>query len=796
MHTPPSLKCRIWSAVKGVSNPRRHLAAAVAAVLASLASVDRIHALEPARRLTQYVHDTWTSRNGLPHNTVRVVFQDRRGYLWVGTRRGLERFDGLRFTSIDLGRTGFAAEPPEVRAIAEGRGGLWVGTGQPADVYLVQNGAVARHQVLEGLSEAHVLALHEDEPSGRLFVGTSKGLWRVTEAQVAAVPLGEDAPQVARIVGDGEGGLWLGTDGGLVHWKDGVTRRLTVADGLGTNDVRSLRRTRDGDLWIGTRLGGLSRLHDGRLTTFGLKDGLPSTTVYALAEDADGHLWIGTRAGLARRRDGRITSRPAPPGLAEDPIEDVFVDREHSLWISTLDRGLHRLRDGVVTAWGRSEGLPSDRFWAVRRDPHGFFWLGTDDGLVRWSEDGSRPLEHYRVQNCEGEARVKSILVHSSGAVWFGSHGRLYRLRPPGRPELVDLGGKLSCEEIESMVEDEHGAIWIGTRGDGLLKYDGGNVTRYTTADGLPDDHVRALLMARDHTLWAGTHRGLARLHRGKWEVFGAHHRILTIFEDAEGVLWLGSGLGGGLKRFARDEWTDLTRAEGLASNTVYSLAEDDLGYLWVMCERGLYRVSKRQLEAVAQGRRQDLPAPRVYDEIDGLRTLISFGTRDPGAWKTADGRLWFATPHGLACIDPRRLPANEVPPALVIETVLRNGQELELGSPQPRAGEPANYEFRYTALSLATPDRARFQYRLEGAEQEWVDAGSRRSAYYARLPAGHYVFRVRASNEDGVWTEKDATVELHPRAPFHQRRAFQGAIAVVVILVGVGIGWRRRRPR
>jgi ligand-binding sensor domain-containing protein/signal transduction histidine kinase len=758
----------------------RFLRGLVSAVLVSVALALPASALDPHRQLSQYVHDAWSARHGMTHNSVRCVAQDARGYLWIGNRKGLLRFDGLTFTP-------FAVEPNDVLTVAPSRsGGVWVGTSRPGHLYLIRDDVIVESYALP---ETKVEKVYEDEAG--VWLGTSNGLHLLENGRIERIALDEIAfPELYAIVGDGARGLWLGGKEGLFHFAEGRTRRYTSRDGLIADDVHALLRDASGTVWVGTGRGGLTRVRDGALRTFKVSTDVPFGTVFALTEDRDGNLWVGTKKGLLRFREGRFTAQAS--SIGDGQIEDVFLDRENSLWVSTQDRGLHRLRDGAITAYGSDEGLP-ERIWAVRREGASL-WLGTDDGLVHWSETSGR-IAHHPLRDCDdGEGRVRAMIRDSHGTLWYGTKGRVLRW-PPGQAgpsEVLSLREPLGCEIVESFVEDRQGALWIAVRARGIVRMHDGAITRFTTADGLPSDDMRALHIGRDGTLWAGTVSGLARYERGRFRREGGDEFIDTMYEDREGALWVGT-LEQGLMRLHHGRWLRLRQEEGLPTNTIFTMIEGAPGQLWVMCERGVYRLDVAQFEAAAE-RRGTLAPPRLYGESDGMRSLAAFGSRDPGVMKTADGRLWFGTPNGLAVIDPSRLRINDKAPPVVIESVLRNGQPVDVRTAGDFPAGAASYEFRYTALSLVAPDRAEFRYKLDGIDPDWVDAGGRRSAFYAKLPPGEYHFWLRARNEDGASSGEKMLYVFHQKPFFHQTRAFYALCATGLVLFGAGISVLRLR--
>jgi ligand-binding sensor domain-containing protein/signal transduction histidine kinase len=753
----------------------------------------QVFALDPARGLTQYVHDTWSVQDGLPQNAAYTVAQDGEGYLWVAQRQGLVRFDGHTFTPFPFGVSS-RRETPAIHALHASGKGLWVGTGSPGVVYRIEKGRIAREQALPGDAPPQVQALREDR-AGTLWIGTYNGLFALRGDAITDETdrLSLPSRDVGAILESHRGALWIGTAKGLTRVEGGTSTTYSVAEGLGGSHVGALLEDHHGTLWIGGHESDLTRLAEGAFTVFKVKEGPMPATIHALAEDGDGNVWVGTRRGLVRFRDGRFVSRPAPPGLARDHVRGLCVDREGSLWVATEERRpLHRLRDSPVVMYGAVEGVPSERVRSLVVDSADAFWMGTEDGLFRWDERGGTTFRDVR-QDCHFEPRITSVLRHSRGDLWFAGAGRVFRLRPGRRePEAVDLRPHLGCHVMGSMVEDARGAVWVASRGSGLFKLEGGKLAaRYTRRDGLPDDILFSLHSSRDGTLWAGATTGLARRVGDRWERVLPQNRgrALAFHEDADGTFWVGYN-SKGLWRLRGGRWTRYGVEEGLPSHSVFGLMEDGAERLWILCEKGIYRVAKSDLDRIAESGGR-IAAPRLFGETDGL-PLPSDGIRHPGTARTSDGRLWFATSAGLAMLDPKRLRASRVPPAVRVERVVRNGQSVDVRQNGDFPAGAANYEFAYSSLLTAGP--IRFRYKLDGFDPDWTEAGTRRVAYYTQLPPGQYTFRVTAGNDNGVWNDEHSTFKFRQRPFFHQTRWFYAASALGLVLAGAGTGLLRHR--
>lgn len=739
--------------------------------------------LDPGKALTQYSLDVWTTADALPQNSVTTIVQTRDGYLWLGTYGGLVRFDGVRFTVFDVASG--ALRSNGVQALLEDReGALWIGT---------NGGGLTRHQggrfqtftKADGLAHDIVRALHQDR-AGAIWVGTNDGLTRIADGGYRSFTTKDGLANgvVRAIVEDGEGTLWIGTNGGgLDRFRDGRFEHLTTRDGLPNDFVFALLIDRAGALWIGTNGGGLARLVAGKLRTFRVSDGLPGDIIWSLHEDALGSIWVGTYgAGIARLREGRFESLTTQEGLPNDFVRTLHSDREGSLWVGTYSGGLCRLRDGKFTTYTRSEGLSYDFVRTAFEDREGTLWVGTTGGgLCRRREGRFRCLGPR-----EGMAPdVRALHQSPDGSLWVGTSGAgLVRMAKDRLVSYTRADG-LPHPNVTAITDDGEGGLWLGTNGGGLARFHGGKFHSLPASDGLAGNFVLSLLRDRRGTLWAGTDgAGLSRFQDGASRTYTTRDGlgsdiVFAIHEDAQGGIWIGTS--GGLSRYRDGLLTTLGPAQGLIDDVVFSVLEDGAGDFWLGGNRGISRVSRAELEEVAKGAR-----PRanvlIYGRADGMRSDECSGVAQPASWRGRDGRLYFPTAKGVVVVDPARMPRNTVPPPVHVEEVVVDGQPLAgLEIPPGRQ----RFEFRYTALSLLAPRKVQFRYRLEGFDTEWIEAGSLRTAYYTRLPPGPYTFRVKASNNDGVWNEEGAALQVVVRPFFWETRAFRALVALGLMAFG-----------
>ena len=743
-------------------------------------------ALDPARSVLQYRLQTWRTRDGLPQSSVESIVQGHDGYLWFGTQEGLARFDGMRFTVFDKTTTP-ALRHNRIVALAAGSGGaVWIGS-EGGGLARYHRGVFAAWTEAEGLPSNRVRAVAIG-PDGTVWIGTDRGLCRLLGERIdPAIDPGQPTGRVDALSLDAAGELWVGCREGLFRRRSGTYERVT-GQGLPPGEgVQALRHGADSSLWAGTKEG-LVRLRGGLvMETFGPKEGLNGGGVTAIAEDPDGNVWAGTqRKGLYRLTAGQLSNLSASAGLSNDQIRALCLDREGNLWAGTQDGGVNQLADTRFTNWGTREGLSHDIVSPILEDRAGSVWIGTRGGGLDRIRSGR--ITVLREKDGLGSDWVQSLAEDRSGALWIGTLKGLSRLEG-GKLRTFRRADGLSGESVRALVEDRAGNLWIGTNGGGLFRHRAGVFTRFGREEGLTDDSIFHLLEGRDGTLWIGTNGGgLNRMKDGKITALttkdGLSNDIVnTIHEDAEGTLWIGT-YGGGLSRLRDGRFRSFTSKDGLYDDAVFQLLEDGRGNFWISCNKGVYRIARAQLEEMAAGTRTRL-SPVAYGVRDGMRNAECNGADQPAGWRMRDGRLWFPTIEGAVVIDPS-LPDRPRPPLpVILEEIVANGKAVDRTGAVVLAPGLEKLDVHYTSPGFHAPQETRFRFRLDGFDREWVDVGTRRTAYYTHLPAGAYVFRVEASDEPGVWKDGAAeqAFQVMPRITetwaFYALAAFSLGLAV-----------------
>ncbi len=748
---------------------------------------------ENFRPALSYISHEWQEEEGLPSQVVQAIAQTKDGYLWVGTKEGLARFDGTQFTTFGTNNT------PELRSeninalCADQNGALWIGT-EGGGVTRVLDGVFTHFGKNDGLAGDSVRALLQGR-DGCIWIGTLTGISRFKDGLFLNYNRDYSHKEetllsdlIFTLHEDREGALWIATARGVNRLeKDG---RFTFPGGPKDAPTRGIGGRRGGNIRVGSNNGLLEYYRKGgmREPNFSKADGLSHNFVRSVFVDGQENLWVGTDGGLDRLNGERFEHVLKDEGGPYDQVNAIFEDREENLWIGSKE-GLIRLMPKRFNNYTTKQGLSNNNIMSVLEDHAGNMWIGTHDGLNELSDD---KIIVYGPRNGIYRELITATAEGKDGSIWVGADfdGGVTRIKDGKTRQFTYRDGMINGA-VRVIHEDQAAEVWIGTS-HGLSCYQRGRFKNYTTNEGFPGELVKTI--AEDHagTLWIGSDAGLSRWTNGQFITLTtknslAQNTVSSLYEDTNRVLWVGTQ-GGGLNWMRDGKIAGHCGVhEGLFSEDVFEILEDDVGYLWISSLKGVYRVSKKQLSALEK---HEIAAVTSisFGRAEGLISIQYNGVAKPSGWRSRDGRLWFASTKGLIVAD-RNIKVNETPPPVFIEQVLADrkpmlrwpaGQDTMLKIP-PGSGE---MEFQYAALSLKAPGKNRFRYQLEGVDHGWVEGDTQHSAHYSGLRPETYRFRVMACNSDGIWNETGAVLAFEMLPFFWQTWWFQGSLVVVGILI------------
>ncbi|WP_206859534.1 ligand-binding sensor domain-containing diguanylate cyclase [Lysobacter changpingensis] len=735
--------------------------------------------------LRDYVVDAWTTRNGLPHNSLRDIAQTPEGHLWFATWEGAVRYNGIDFTVINRGTT------PALRD--NGVGSLYV------------------------------------DPEGRLWLSDSRGnlgrqqpdgQWRFLERT-------KDWPQalIHDMAMDSHGRLWLLFENHGMGRLDPDERFAYFPPPAGIPLPASYPRMvidPEDRIWVGTMDGLVIRQPDGRWERPPPRWNLPRGLAWPY-RGTGGSRWVVAGEGIHRVQGGEATLVRRLPGMGH--FTAMLRDRNGDLWLGTENHGLLRIGSHGVERLPAGEILPNGRIASLLEDAEGSIWVGANGGLFRLRETLFSAIT--RRDGLSGEY-VRAVLEDRDGNLWIGGGGGLDRLGNDGGIEHIEVRGRSpDALSVLSIAQGPDGDVWVGTYADGVFRLHEGRLRqRYAQDEGVPSGHVRAIAVDDAGTVWAGTRRGLVVLGGEGARVPsipGLPQGLITALASIDGALWIGSvegahvlrgdrveridvdAMGGarsvfGFQGVGRDVWisTDrglyrhragkLTRVgleQGLPVDAVFQLVPDRLGNAWVTSNRGVLRIRMDALDAAADGQSTPVPVEH-YTEADGLPSAQGNGSSSPSAILRRDGSVWIATAAGVAAVDPARLQRylDRRAPPTVIERVELDGRVVPFNA---RAALPGGKRIgvSYVGLSYVMSDRIRYRTRLIGLDADWVERGRQRTVEYMGLPPGDYVLQVAAAHPGGAWTQDVASWAFTIK-PLWWQRTDARVVAALLLLAGL----------
>jgi signal transduction histidine kinase/ligand-binding sensor domain-containing protein len=770
-------------------------------------------------RAGDFLIDSWDSERGLPDNFVTSIVQMPDGYLWIGTYNGLARFDGARFVTFNPGNTPQLGHARVVKLFLDAQGTLWINTydgsltswrdgvftrewdgagkgiseawlvvsnareivfafrsgllitrslmpGQPNDWQILK--APVNEQAVPSPTQPHGATYCQDG-TGCLWCSTLDGnLWRIKAGRYELIPknAGLRGHVASWLAADLSGRIWVGTEKELAAW-DGNRFEDMAPPGESDLDVASLAFTKDGEVLVGAN-GRLRKWFNRKwVAEFKAWPDLMEEKQFhsSLYEDGQSGLWRVSRGMGIFHIDPNGVSQEisVADGLPGDHTTCWLEDHEGNYWVGLGNGGLVRLREKHFEAL--AAGKPASPATSVCQDQSGALWVGTyGGGLDRW-ENGH--VDNFQVPTDKWGSFIFSIYPDAQGRLWMSA----------GMEDLIKFqAGKFeqppfAVHAIKSILIDTKGRVWLG-RKDGLDLWADGKLREWTPFNGPISTPVRALAEDGQGSIWLGAEdANIYRFDGGELRSFSlppypGHQGIWSLLADADGTLWIGTA-DAGLLHLAGGRFIRFTSKDGLPDDLICQILDDHRGNLWLGTHHGICRVSKTALTAFATGKTPAICCS-IYGRSDGLPTSQCSSMYQPSAWRGADGELWFGTDRGVVGVKPEEVPVNLQPPPVVIEELLVGGKDQEL--PQGHDARPAtlkispgseNFEFHYTALSLTDSDKIQFRYKLEGFDSDWINPGERRWTQYNYLKPGTYRFRVIASNNDGVWNQTGASLDV-----------------------------------
>jgi ligand-binding sensor domain-containing protein/signal transduction histidine kinase len=763
--------------------------------------------------VSQYLHDSWGPERGLPGESITAFAQTSDGYLWIGTDKGLIRFDGFNFNQFKRARADEFQVGPVRTLLVDASDNLWILL-QDTQVFRYHNGNL---ELILGWSEHGTTAMARGSSGAVLFSSLAVGTTTYSDNRfrtLSSAALLIDAARVANseppdqrttpfswfdrlealssavisMAQTDDGKIWLGTERrGLFYLQEG--RVSSAANGGVDTKINCVLPLQNSELLVGTAKG-VQRWNGTNLTPAGVPSALLNLDVLSILRDRDSNIWVGTSRGLFRYNANGVSLLSTHETTG--PVAALFEDREGNIWIGSA-RGLERLRDSAFVTYSLPN-LKSQSMGPVYVDSSDRTWIAPIEGGLRWlKEDKSE------VVTAEGIANdvVYSITGTGKDEVWVGrQQGGLTHLRYTGNSftaKTYTQADGLAQNSVYALYRSRDGAVWSGTLSRGVSQLKNGHFTNYTTADGLAANTISSIAEGADGTMWFGTPSGLSALTKNGWRTYTvseglASQDVNCLLQDSNGVLWIGTAEG--LAFFTAGQLQVPKVVPDLLHEPIFGLAEDKNGGLWIATAGHVLQVKGASLLGSPLSK-TDI---REYGPSDGL--LSSEGVkRSQSVVVDSQGRVWFSTNRGLSVVNASRGTANSLPALVHIEAVSVDGNPVDPRGPIRLPAGDHRMTFRYVGLSLGNSERVRYRYMLENFDHGWSQPVTNREATYGSLGPGSYRFRVMASNNSGVWNETGTYFDFSIAPAYYQTTWFRVLAAVgFLILVGSAYQLRLRR--
>ena len=774
-------------------------------------------------------------KDGISQSTVNAITQDEMGFMWFGTQDGLNKFDGYDFTVYKhiVEDSGTITNSFINCFYNDPKGRLWVGTNNGISIFehrlnrFVNSGS--NYTSFLKLRNHEILCLSEGKDSS-VWIGTNKALFHLsTNNSLTQIEIPEGNKRtlgntrITGIISMDEDNVWIGTDGkGIFQYTystkswSNISHLDTKIEVTGQNarKINALTKAKNGRIYIGTDFG--LTIYNPKKKSFETHVfdadnifGISSNFVSNIYEDHSGNIWVGTlNGGLNKflpsqkifykyRKNVNIES-----SIISNDITSIFQDNSGVLWVGTkiglskfdlLKQNFNHLQFDQNSISSISRNI----IWSILSDGD-ILWVGSNEGLNKYNRETDVNIAYTPMIVVNNEKRTNAIFSlcrDNANRLYVGTDGGVFQFDIKNNSFVpAYFNGFRVKNRTYSMVLDNKKRLWIGTRGSGLLvvSENRSNYVSLSVKQGLPSDIVRIIYMDQSGNIWLGTDNGLCKVIEtdGKFSFKTYQYepgkptslrndKILSIAQDNHDFIWVGT-FGGGLNRLDErtGEFISYTEKEGLPNNVIYGLLLDEKDNLWCSTNNGLAMFNTVTKSA------------RNFDENDGLQS----NEFNIGAFsKSEDGELFFGGIKGVNAFYPSSIQINNLPPHTVITDfqLFNKKVDVEEDGILSRSISVTNditlsysqnvFSFSFSALHYSLPERNRYAYKLEGFDDNWIFDDNTRRAKYTNLDPGNYVFKVKGTNSDGIWSN-EASVRVNIEPPFWRIWWIQVLAALVLI--------------
>ena len=739
-----------------------------------------------------YYFDNYSVKQGLSQSTVRAVFQDNEGYIWLGNGTGVSKFDGIQFINYTT-NDGLAGN--SVRSLMQdANGSIWFGH---------SGGGISRY--LTGVfEEIHFdsLQINSDVSSivqdkeGNIWIGTvGNGVVKVTNPSESSDQFkflnykGREglSDRVFQVHMDEEGQLYFITDAGIKTYdvkKDEFTS-FKLDKMPSYFQVTYMFHDSKGNMWLGTYNGGLYKFSSDmeEYKVLDVRDGLAHNWISTIAEHNDGDIWVGTwGGGITRISGNRLKNYNTGNGLHDIKIFSICEDREGNMLIGTNENGLDVYKGGEFVHYSKNDGLRNEQVWAIVEDNVGDFWLGTNEGLAILTQSAPREKQFVHLNyedNFLSSDNIRFIQKDRYGNIWVGTNGggvmRFNLSISRNQEYMTSINQIIDKGIVTAMDVDIYDNLWVGTL-DGIIKYNSKfrSATRYTQTDGLSGNDITAIYSDNDGVVWVGSRgKGLNKI-AGKKIIpvdIGGDITVNSLVKDKDGMLWVGTD-GQGIMVIDKSEniVQHYTTSDGLLADLITLINVDNQGSIWIGTNKGLNNF---------------MPGKDRFYSFTEKNGFVGIEAKNNASYVDSKGNIWFGTVNGAMKYNIKRRKQNLLEPLTHITALKVNLKEVNMNQEVEFDHTQKNFNFTYNSIYLTNSSSLEYLVMLEGIDENWSFPTKLTFANYPALPPGDYTFKVKAGNNLGVWNEQPEEFKFRINPPFWQTWWFY---LVCLILITTGI--------
>lgn len=737
--------------------------------------------------LEDFVIEVWSAEEGLPSNNLRHVTKDQNGFLWICTFNGLVRFDGNEFKNFTTENVPALSTSVFYSVLPYDKGKMFIST-QSSGLIQFDNGVFSRLKGDVNLPTSVQTTFLDSK--NRLWIGTrNNGVYYIENNKSYRVSIPSfDDQSIMSFVQDSGGAIWIASEGaGIAKFNAGDITIYTEENGLNSNIVNSIL-LHNGKLYAGTEKG-LSVYEKG-IWSEDNRFGKP--IINQITVDEKNNLWLASDIGLARMTASNdIEFINEKDGLPSRQVSSIAFDDENNIWLSTKRGGLAQLKLSNFKNLSPLDGLSYQGINVIEEGPDGTIYFGSDNGDLDVLKDGK--ISKLAIKKNLVDVSIKDILAEEDGTLWIATYDGVIKKKKDSEQYYDTSNGLLSLK-TRRILRGSDGVLWVGSRNGGLNKIlPNGKVESIDASNGLGSDFVFSVDEAPDGRIVIGTaNGGLDIIHKnGNIEILKPDSTltglsIFNVYIENDNRFWLATNVG--LYCYQNNKFHLIRLQNGLPVETLFDIQEDEKGNLWSSSIIGMVRINKQEALDFIDGLIDEINST-VLDDSDGMISRECTGATT--TFQSLDGRLWVPTIKGVAILDPQHLVENTKVPSVFIEGVMVDDEQLDAsfccGEEEDNAIIIApghrNYIISYTSLSMYSPKKVFFKYKLEGFDRDWVEIGPVRQAKYTNLPYGTYTFKVLAANNNGVWSSEYASTKIIIEPYFYETKWFVILLIMIFII-------------